>query len=411
MRRSLQLTVVLVGGLAAALWWIWSQAAPPPKPAIPPWKPTWVFEAPEPGGIVAAPFPDGDTVYVAAYRAAGFRLAGAVYALNAETGRARWRFDHDGDMLPTASGPVAAGGKVYAGEGMHAHFECQLYCLSADQGQLNWSVPNQDHIEASPLVEGDSLVFTGGNEGIVALDAETGQVRWRYAADVHIDSTPCRVGEFLIVGSGPSRRYKTTRVLAVTAQDGKPAWQYDTALPAWGAPTAAGNHVIIGTGNGRLTEPAKPPQTPAGNVLCLDAHTGALVWEFPTPDAVFQQVVVVDDAVYFGCRDGHVYCVGRADGKERYRKDLQAPVMASPVISGDSLYCCNEQGLLVQLDRATGKEWRRCDLAERTQTMPRILAPLRVQNGRLYVVGEFRSSPLAAGRACVYCFPDDRLTP
>src|SRR5947209_832371 len=96
---------------------VWTAVGCSPKPAPPPPEPTgphrvWTFEAPEPGSVVAGPVVTPDAVFLAAAHARGFRQHGAVYALDPATGKPKWVFDADGDMLPTASPPLVAGGRV-----------------------------------------------------------------------------------------------------------------------------------------------------------------------------------------------------------------------------------------------------------------------------------------------------------
>src|SRR5207237_1183559 len=151
----------------------------------------WIFQAPDPGGVVAAPLVTPDAIYLAAYKARGFRLAGTVFALDPATGRQRWAFTDGGEMLSTASSPALAGGRLYVGEGMHANFACKLYCLDPAAGTKLWAFPTGDHIEAGPLVAGGTVYFSAGNEGVYAADAATGTQRWNYRDDIHVDTTPC----------------------------------------------------------------------------------------------------------------------------------------------------------------------------------------------------------------------------
>src|SRR5438445_612831 len=84
-----------------------------------------------------------------------------------------------------------------------------------------------------------------------------------YLAALHIDSTPEVVGDRAYVGSGTSRRYQNYQVVCLSAATGNPVWRTPVSLPAWGNPLVAGGRVYIGLGNGRLTESARPPETPA----------------------------------------------------------------------------------------------------------------------------------------------------
>ena len=68
-----------------------------------------------------------------------------------------------------------------------------------------------------------------------------------------------------------------------------------------------------------------------------------------------------DEQVYFGCRDGHCYCVRRDTGKLVWKKDLGSPVIASPVLAPSlatgttaSVFAAASRGKVCCLDPASG---------------------------------------------------------
>ena len=94
-----------------------------------------------------------------------------------------------------------------------------------------------------------------------------------------------------------------------------------------------GGLVYVTTGNGDVFEDAKSPDVPGGAALCLDAQTGEEKWRFTTPNGIIAAPAVGAGRIYFGCRDAHLYCVGRADGKLRWKHCfLDSPVIATPVL-------------------------------------------------------------------------------
>jgi outer membrane protein assembly factor BamB len=391
--------------LVAVIGFVWSILRPPPAP--PPPVPVsglavvWTFEAPEPGGLVAAPWVAGDTIFVSAVLARGLHLAGAVYAVDPATGKRRWTFDAGREMRPVASAPVRAGDRVYVGEGMHNNPVCHLYCLDAATGAPFWAYQANDHIESTPAVADGTVYFGAGNDGVYALDAATGGRRWQFADGLHIDASPFVAGGRVFVGSGTSRTFNTLQVVALDAASGKPVWRHPVDLPAWGSPRVAGGRVFVGLGNGRLTEGAQPPEEPAGALLCLDAKTGQKLWRFDAGDAVFQQPAVVDDRVYFGSRDGHLYAVAVASGELIYRVPMGGPVIAPPAVADDKVYAVTLGGLLRCLDAADGRELWRFDLKERTRADPLVVAGVRVAGGRVYLAAELRIG--GVGLASLFC--------
>jgi len=114
-------------------------------------------------------------------------------------------------------------------------------------------------------------------------------------------------------------------------------------------------------------------------VRCLEAGTGRVLWTFYTEGPVRLAPSVKDGKAYFGSDDGHVYCVGVADGKQVWKargtpKDRRIPgngrlvsvwpVRTSVVVQDGTVY--TTAGMFpaegvhrIALDAATGAErWR-----------------------------------------------------
>jgi outer membrane protein assembly factor BamB len=392
------LAVAAAVGLAVVFW---------PKPPAPPLPSSglrlaWVFEASQPGSPIAAPLITPGAVFLAVTHARGFRLSGAVYALDPATGKPRWKFDRDGEMLGTVSSPALAGGRLFLGEGLHANNLCRLHCLDATTGKPRWDFQTGDHIESGPVVADGTVFFAAGNDGVYALDADTGNRKWNFRADLHIDSCPWVEGGRVYVGSGPSRKFPTMQVVCLDASTGSPVWRTPVKLPAWGSPVVAGNRVFVGLGNGRLTQPAQPPETPAGALACFDAATGTELWTVPVGDAVFGRPAVGGDRVVFGSRDGALYGLS-FDGKELFRLPMGGPVMASPTAAGDCLYAVSVPGRVVCVHPADGAEVWRYELAQRGRK-PEAYAPPRMSGRRLFAAAEMQPGGEGVGVASLFCF-------
>jgi outer membrane protein assembly factor BamB len=358
--------------------------APPPAPPGP--QLAWVFEAPRPGTIIAAPCVTPDAIYLAATQARGFDVTGAVYALDPATGRRRWTFDRDGWMLPSASTPLVAGGRLYVGEGMHGHTECRLQCLDPATGKALWEARAADHVEGGPATFGDLVIFPAGNDGLRAVNAGTGQPRWAFRGDVHIDSTPSVAGDRVYVGGGKSRRFQNYQVICLEAAIGKPVWRAPVSLPAWGNPVVAGGRVYIGLGNGRLTESAAGSEKPAGALACLDAADGKVLWSFGAGNAVFGRPTVIGDRVIVGSRDGNLYGL-TPDGREAFRVPMGGPVVAGVTAAGGRVYAVSVAGRIVCVEPADGEVRWAHELGRPGVTVNAFGVPV-VAGRRLYVAAE-----------------------
>lgn len=342
-------------------------AASAPQPAPPGVTVAWVFEARDRGAIVSTPCVAGDRVYVSAVHNVGLANRGAVYGLDRRTGKAVWRFDNGGHMLPAYSSPCLSGGRLYVGEGMHADFVCRFYCLDPADGHSLWQFQTAGHIESSPCVAGGKVYFGSGDDGLYCLGATSGERCWQFQGPFHIDTSPAVANGHVYAGSGLSRRWQNTEAFCLDADSGRVAWREKTELPVWGSPAVDGDHVFFGLGNGRLDKSAEKP---AGAVLCLDRATGRRLWQFPVADGVLARPAVNAARVYFGARDGFAYCLDRHAGTLVWKQPLGSPVVTQPALDGNTLYLAASRGVVCRLDAANGTPVWSFDVARYSQSSP-----------------------------------------
>ncbi|MFA5316189.1 MAG: PQQ-binding-like beta-propeller repeat protein [Dehalococcoidales bacterium] len=144
----------------------------------------WQFDAGE--RVWSAPVVAGDTVYVTS-------MNGRLYALDADTGVEKWRFeDAEGAIV---SSPVIYEGKVYFGS-----FDRYFYAVNADTGQLAWrsSLQAERWFWANPLVL-DGTVYAGAMDGrVYVFNAANGESRAVVDLGAPLVSAPVLSGDSVI---------------------------------------------------------------------------------------------------------------------------------------------------------------------------------------------------------------------
>jgi outer membrane protein assembly factor BamB len=223
----------------------------------------------------AAPVVDGGQVLVAdTLSHPGSAPAPHLHALDAGTGRARWKADlHASEQGFFAEPPVVSGGLVYvataartllaldAGSGREvwrergfpvvagvrdgmviAVVEDRLEALDAGSGARRWQVPVGGGGEHWPLLEGDS-VYVASADGVTAVDAATGTTRWRVPVGPAV-GPPVTVGGRLYVAT-------RSRLLALDASSGRPIWTSANRRIVNG-PLATPGGVVVATADGAL---------------------------------------------------------------------------------------------------------------------------------------------------------------
>ena len=137
----------------------------------------------------------GGTVFVGA-------RDGFLYAISADSGRLRWRFDHKISWVN--SSPAVMDGTVYAGssDGQFVH------AVDAASGTERWRTPVEGAIVwSSPAVAGDVVLFGDGMGRVHAVDRASGAPRWRFFTGAAVFSSPVVADGVVLIGSGDGGLY------------------------------------------------------------------------------------------------------------------------------------------------------------------------------------------------------------
>jgi outer membrane protein assembly factor BamB len=122
------------------------------------------------------------------------------------------------------------------------------------------------------------------------------------------------------------------KVYALDVSTGAILWESDNALnllPMYSSLTLADGRLYFGEGYHTDRD---------SRMLCLDAATGRLLWEFQTRSHTESTPAVDENKVVFGAGDDGVYCLDAVTGKKlwQYEKDLH--VDANPLVWMGKVY-------------------------------------------------------------------------
>jgi outer membrane protein assembly factor BamB len=316
--------------------------------------------------------------------------AGAIIAVDSESGKRRWRLQTTG-LAPAAevsSTPTVVDGVVYVGG------SDGVYALDAATGELKWQFvtsffPESAAVISSPVVD-DGVVFVGASNGSVyALDARSGTLRWRYKTERPVESSPALEAGVVFVGSWDGTVY------ALDAATGAERWKQVVGSPVVSTPAVADGLVFVSTylngtlhaldaldGHERWQGTYRPeamsflPASPAVHdglvvigvnglqssrehdaVRAYDSKNGALRWSLQGLDVgITASPVFVDNSVLVSTRDGNVLAMDGATGEAWWALAIGDPSASSPVVAEGVLYVGNDAGVLASYEASSGSE-------------------------------------------------------
>jgi outer membrane protein assembly factor BamB len=203
---------------------------------------------------------------------------------------------------------------------------------------------------------------------------------------LHIDSPVAVANDRVFAGSG----YQTLAAFAVNPATGQEVWKRDLPLRSFGPPLVLGKRVHYGLGTGNLTfdlsvepEPGKPAErAPAGAVVCLDADSGAVVWQRDLDRSVHTQMSGDGRAIYAACRDGWVYALDRTSGAVLWRFNYGAPITTGTAVAAytklglaAAVYATSPTGGVYAHDPLSGKViWSR-EISRMAMRDAEVMAP------------------------------------
>lgn len=266
----------------------------------------------------------------------------AVYTSNYESGRAHLAaVDYEGRILWSAT-PVA----YRAMHGYHHNpllldgqlvlsfdqlAEAAVMALDAGTGRLRWRVPlpNDDCSNVAPFparAEGRTLVVTVGNDATRAIDPRDGRVVWKAAGPTRYCVAGVAYGSGLVFVNGgyPDRRSLAFRLDGATGQ--APAWESRRGTTYVPSPVYHGGHFFAVNDGGLAT--------------AWDARTGTVKWQQRLGGRHRASLVLAQGLLYATDDDGvtTVFQASPARYQEVARNDVGELVYATPAISDRRIF-------------------------------------------------------------------------
>ncbi len=116
-----------------------------------------------------------------------------VYALDARSGWAVWRFRSGG---PIVSSATLADDVLFIGSA-----DKNVYALDARSGRVKWKYETEGQVTSSPAYANGAVYIGSVDQHVYSLDAETGELRWRFKTGGAVPSSPAVENNTVYIGS------------------------------------------------------------------------------------------------------------------------------------------------------------------------------------------------------------------
>jgi outer membrane protein assembly factor BamB len=280
---------------------------------------------------------------------------GAIYALDAATGRVRWKFvtikrpwrfprkagggglwypvtiDSKGRLYGGNSNPAPWGGTPELPNGGAfpgpVRYTDSLLVLDARTGRLLWHDQVTPHdirdydFEATPIVVGSRVIGAGKAGLVIAWDREMRRRMWTARVGLHRNDT------------GPLPRRTVTICPGLLGGVETPMAYADGRVFVPAVDLCAHGSAV----STQLLDTVDPSRG-KGLLAALDVETGKRLWTRRFPSPSFGCATVANDVVFTSTFDGTVYGLSTRDGRVLWRAKLRAGLNSCPAIAGDEFF-------------------------------------------------------------------------
>lgn len=286
----------------------------------------WTFETK--GAVTASPVVQDGVVYVGS-------CDQKMYAIDLKTGKEIWSFETD-DMIEAPA--MVFEGRLYFGS-----CDFFFYALDSKTGELKWKYETGEKIMGSPsgfrAKDGTLRVVVGSHDGSLYCFNGAGQKMWTYTTDNFVNGTPAMLDGKIVFGGCDA----VLHIVSTETGGSLDKIELGADCHVAGSVALAGGKVFFGHYGNQF--------------ICADLEEAKLEWDYPSPrHGFFSSPAIGKDRVVFGGRDRHIHCVGRSDGKPKWKFKTGRKVDASPVICGNRVVCGSGDGRLYVIDLKTGKK-------------------------------------------------------
>ncbi|MFI5253181.1 MAG: PQQ-binding-like beta-propeller repeat protein [Bacteroidota bacterium] len=191
-------------------------------------KPAWKDAL---GSIESSPLLLGENLYVV-------NLAGDLYCVNKQNGKTQWSYKNpDPESAALAHSTPVSDGHVI----VFCRDDGAIFAVDAENGKLKWRTKTGKTIFATPSISGNNLYVGSLDSSFYSFDLTNGNLRWKRILDGRIYASAAVGNGFSYIGTGNGTLF------CLTNDAGKIVWQVTTHGAISAAPLLSGDFLYAGS--------------------------------------------------------------------------------------------------------------------------------------------------------------------
>jgi outer membrane protein assembly factor BamB/predicted phosphodiesterase len=214
-------------------------------------KPVSIWSYSSDANIISTPAIKGDIVVF------GNQNGDIICAIANDEKEPVWKFRTGGAIF---SSPVIIGNNVIVGSA-----DGFIYCLGLKSGRVNWKKQTGAAVLGSPLIHGDTVFIGGSDHSFLALDSKTGNTIWQFKGlNGPVVSTPLLYEGKIIFGAWDTNLY------ALNSSTGELKWKWSNGSTVRNYSPAS----CIPVANNGIVYVVAPDRY----ITAINSHDGKTLW-------------------------------------------------------------------------------------------------------------------------------------
>jgi outer membrane protein assembly factor BamB len=277
----------------------------------------------------------------------------------------------------TAGEPWVSGGLANFVISEGRIFTARYRSLSAFDMNTGSELWNQErhHSPSFPAVK-NGRIYLSEFQKVVCLDTDTGDIVWEQVVELlDFNSSPIVIGNHVFVGGGipaenivwteesvevlkRARKY-SHRLLCLDARTGEICWEYYTSDIVDTTPAYLNGRIYINDG--------------FRTVYCLDAETGDTLWWTTIEWTNFSSVSLDGERIFVGTSDG-VICLDLETGQILWKSRCEGYILQTPAVAYNKVFVGSFDGVFYCMDAKNGDIIWKIELEDKIPKSDRIIS-------------------------------------